>query len=162
MANGVRSLGLCAPISVIQGRCQVVLGKMKEKKEKKKSKVQLVFICILCCLIAKHQSMQMVHCLNKIICPRGATGAMLWKKPRHKISVRLRCLHSTADFIDPPKQAPQSSPVGARCGMSFFLLELCFLFSPVTTVLYRRPTARRKQLQWVSTFSALLALCAGN
>ena len=54
----------CAPISVIQSRCQLVLGKRKKQneKEKKKSKVQFVLICILCCLITKHQSMQMVHC----------------------------------------------------------------------------------------------------
>ena len=32
VASGARSLGLCAPIYVIQGRCQVVLGKKKERK----------------------------------------------------------------------------------------------------------------------------------
>ena len=64
--------------------------------------------------------------------------------------MRLRCRHSTVNFIDPLKQTRQSSPVGARCGMSFFLLELCFMSSPVFQVLYRWPTARLQQLQCVS------------
>ena len=32
MANGARSLGSCAPISVIQSRCQVVLAKKKKRE----------------------------------------------------------------------------------------------------------------------------------
>ena len=81
MANGARSLDFCAPVSVIQGRCQVVLKKRKKQRTKKKiSTVQFVLICIICCLITKHQSMQMVHCQNKIICPSGATGVMLLVK----------------------------------------------------------------------------------
>ena len=40
MANRARGLGLCAPIPVIQGRCQVVLGKRKKKRECKWKKIQ--------------------------------------------------------------------------------------------------------------------------
>ena len=34
MGNGTRNLGLCVPISVIQGRYQMALGKKKEKEKK--------------------------------------------------------------------------------------------------------------------------------
>ena len=71
------------------------------------------------------------------------------KKQTNKISMRLRCRHSTVDFID--HQKTDIPKLTCRGGMwdVFLLLKLCFLPSPVATVLYRWPTARLQQLQCV-------------
>ena len=136
MANGAKSLGLCAPISVIQGRCQVVLGKKKGKRNGNKIKIavssRLHFL-----LPNKKASINADGTLlEQNYISYGCNGRNVVPEKTHKITVQLRCRYNTVDFSDPQKQIRQSSRVWERCGMSFFLLELCFPSSLVTTLLF--------------------------
>ena len=75
-------------------------------------------------------------------------GAMLWvkqtNKQTNKITVHLRFRYS---MVDSPKTDTQELACEGEVWDAFFVLELCFLSSPVTTVLYRWPIARPQQLQ---------------
>ena len=128
MANGARSLGLCTPISVIQGRCQVVLGKKRQNEDKNKNKNKSAVCSYLHSPLPNNKASINADgtLLGQNYIPRGATGAMLrLKKKTYKqdfsavavLSRHGRFLRSSK--TDTPK---------LTCGGEMWAVFLCFNF----------------------------------
>ena len=158
MANGARSLGLCAPISVIQSRCQVVLAKKEKKRENENDtdkKNQSAICSHLHSLLPDNKASINANgtLLEQNYMSHGCNRCnIVEKKQTNRISVRLRYRHGMVDFIDPQKQTSQSLPVWGGMWDVFFLLELLFSAQPnsynVILMAYCKTTAAPVCYQW--------------